>query len=316
MKGLNVPWTGTERKSKTMIKALSSTLRFILNHPLNARRKWAAVYSFVAWQVKSRLNKGIHEVIWINGVRLAVRNGMNGATGAIYTGLPEFSDMGFVVHFLKEKDLFIDVGANVGIYTLLASGVKGASSVAFEPVADTFDSLERNIVLNGITDKVKAWHMGVGSKKDTLHFTKGYDTVNHVVFDQRADTIEVLVDQLDKRVDLEENDSESALMKIDVEGFEMEVLKGGGRLLNNRKLKAVIMEMNGCGEQFGISDEELDKEITAYGFEKYDYDPISRKLTALNFYNSHGNTIYLRDMDYVHQRLVEAKKVTVFNIAF
>jgi FkbM family methyltransferase len=276
----------------------------------------AAVLGFFAWQFKSRINKGIHLVNWIHPVKLAVRNGMNGATGAVYAGLPEFEDMAFVAHFLHEKDLFIDVGSNVGIYSLLASGVKGARSKSFEPIAGTFESLQRNIAVNQLEQKIEANHMGVGSKKDVLHFTADFDTVNHVVYDKRPGTIEVPVDCLDTILQLESEKYEAALMKIDVEGFEMEVLKGGRQLLQNTQLKAVIMEMNGCGEQFGVSDEALDQEISEYGFNKYRYDPFSRQLEPMSEFNKHGNTIYIRDIEFAKKRIKQADKITVFNSTF
>lgn len=47
---------------------------------------------------------------------------MRGATGNVYVGLHEFESMGFVLHVLRSSSAFIDVGANVGAYTVLAAG--------------------------------------------------------------------------------------------------------------------------------------------------------------------------------------------------
>ncbi len=69
-------------------------------------------------------------VHWIGGTRLAARRGMTGLTGNIYAGLHEFADMAFLLHFLRPSDLFADVGANVGSYTILASGVVRCPTVA------------------------------------------------------------------------------------------------------------------------------------------------------------------------------------------
>ncbi len=56
--------------------------------------------------------------------------------------------MSFVLHFLRNTDLFIDVGANLGAYSILASSVSGARTIAFEPVPHTFQLLKNNIALN------------------------------------------------------------------------------------------------------------------------------------------------------------------------
>ena len=63
---------------------------------------------------------------------------MTGATGNIYTGLHEFEDMMFLLHLLRPGDIFVDAGANIGSYTVLASAVVGAKSISFEPVPPLF----------------------------------------------------------------------------------------------------------------------------------------------------------------------------------
>ena len=62
-------------------------------------------------------------------------------TGNIYCGLAEFADMAFVLHVLRAGDLFVDIGANAGAYTLLASSVAGAKTTCFEPVPATYARL-------------------------------------------------------------------------------------------------------------------------------------------------------------------------------
>jgi hypothetical protein len=80
--------------------------------------------------------------------------GMTGATGNIYTGLHEFTDMAFCLHLLRVGDLFVDVGANIGSYTVLSSKVVGANSLAIEPVPTTYKRLRRNININDISSLV------------------------------------------------------------------------------------------------------------------------------------------------------------------
>ena len=127
-----------------------NTLRFITSHPLGRRDKWATVLRYLRWQIGSRIAQGPIAVDFINNTRLLVRPGMTGATGNIYCGLHEFEDMAFLLHFLRPSDLFVDIGANIGSYTILASAVIGAHGIAFEPVPQTFQSLIDNIHLNRI----------------------------------------------------------------------------------------------------------------------------------------------------------------------
>ena len=53
---------------------------------------------------------------------------MTGATGNIYCGLYEFLDMAFLLHFLRNGDLFGDIGSNIGSYTVLATGLRSTKA--------------------------------------------------------------------------------------------------------------------------------------------------------------------------------------------
>jgi hypothetical protein len=119
-------------------------------------------------------------VPWIAGQRLAVRRGMAGATGNIYVGLQEFEDMMLVLHFLRKGDLFLDIGANVGSYTILASGVCRATTWAFEPDPDAVRSLKRNLVINDLNKLVTVYELALGDADGEIPFTVGYDTGNRV----------------------------------------------------------------------------------------------------------------------------------------
>src|SRR4029077_6652553 len=108
---------------------------------------------------------------WIAGQHLAVRGGMTGATGNIYVGLNEFVDMMLPLHFLREGDLFLDIGANVGSYTVLASGICRAVTWAFEPDPGTIRNLKRNIAINSLEPLVTIYELALGSAEGEVPFT-------------------------------------------------------------------------------------------------------------------------------------------------
>jgi len=134
---------------------------------------------YFQWQIRSRLQQDV-VVDWIEGTKLVVRNGMTGATGNIYCGLHEYARMSFVLHLLRHGDLFVDVGANIGSYTILASGVCGARTVAIEPDPDTIRHLERNIVENDLGKITVLRQTAVGESSGSISFTVGKDTTNQV----------------------------------------------------------------------------------------------------------------------------------------
>lgn len=239
--------------------------------------------------------------------RLAVAKGMHGATGNLYLGLHEFAEMGFLLHFLRADDLFIDIGANVGTYTVLAAGEIGATCVACEPVPSTFGLLQQNILVNGIHDKVKLSMVAVGESEGTTRITTTHDAKNHIVDDlhsaSSSDTTDVQLVSLDQL-------SQARcprLVKIDVEGYERFVLKGAARTLACDDLEAVIVEldvdgMEGCCRLFA-----------EHGFRPFDYFPYSRKLESRDSPTTTQNVIYVRDsrLALVRERLRTARAVTV-----
>jgi FkbM family methyltransferase len=163
-----------------VIEAVRNLTQLFSNHPLTQDNISAGWLRFISWQIGSRLKK---EIIfpWIEGQHLAVKRGMTGATGNIYVGLHEFADMMFLLHFLRRHDGFVDVGANVGSYTVLASGVCGAKTYAFEPDPNSVAHLRRNISVNSLEDLVVVFEYALGADRKDVLFTVNLDTMNKVV---------------------------------------------------------------------------------------------------------------------------------------
>lgn len=285
--------------------------QFILNHPLNKGEKVAAMLRYLRWQIGSRLVSGGVAVDYVNDSRLLVRPGMTGATCNIYAGLHEFEDMAFVLHCLRKEDVFVDIGANIGSYTVLAGGAVGAQCFSIEPIPATFERLKDNIHLNGMSDHITALNIGIGEKEGVLRFTSDLDTVNHVLSDDEANNTsfsEVPVHQLDDVL----SEVEPVMIKIDVEGFETNVIKGAEAVLAKPSLLAVLMELNGSGDRYGFDENELHAKMLSYGFAPYEYCPLKREIISLNGKNNDsGNTLYLRNIEGVMQRIKNAPKYSI-----
>lgn len=277
---------------------------------MNSNNKLGGVMRFVKWQLNSILNPYPIVYNYTENSKFLIKKGWTGATGNLYCGLMEFEDMGFLLHFLRKEDFFLDIGANVGAYTILASAEVEAKTVCIEPVPSTYMILNDNIVLNNMASRVKALNIGLGSEKGIIKFTKSFDTVNHVATEKELgkETIDVQVETLDSILDYC-----PILMKIDVEGFETEVLKGGKNTLENRDLKAVIIELNGSGKRYGYDETLIHENLISLDFKPYSYNPFTKTLTELSTFAKH-NTIYLRDIPFVTNRIETSKKVKIRNI--
>jgi FkbM family methyltransferase len=259
------------------------------------------------WFLASRIVEGPLAVPFVSNAKLLVSRGMRGATENVHTGLSEFVDMSFLLHLLRPKDLFVDVGANVGAYTVLASAVVGASTLALEPVPSTFMSLRHNLAINGIDALVDAKNIAAGDAEGVVPFTSALGTVNHVATEteRSSDVIEVPVETLDALL----AGKAPTLMKIDVEGFEENVLVGASNTLQSLSLLGVIIETNESGQRYGKSDVALHQNLVSHGFERISYDPFTRTISAEK--EAGRNSLYIKHQAVVEERLRGASPFSV-----
>jgi FkbM family methyltransferase len=287
-----------------------NTLRFVLNHPLNKDRKTKALLNYLRWQVESRVMRDSLVFEWMPGTRAIVRRGDAVMTLNLYCGLLDFDDMAYVLHLMTPQELFVDIGANVGAYTMLACSAKGARGYCFEPVPSTFQRLLDNIAINHLNSKVVALNIGLSDHDDELVFTSDEGGRNHVVSngESREQTIRVPVRPLDSIL----SEESPSIIKIDVEGFETNVLNGAEKTLSKPSLHTVIMELNGLGSRYGFDEQNILKKMLDYGFMTYVYEPFSRKLIPLHGKNNtYENTLFIRNEGEIQNRIAQAPRVSV-----
>ena len=258
-------------------------------HPWARQDRLGTFARIFAWQVRS-LDGGGHEVDWIAGSRLILRKGMHGATGCHYYGFLEFADMAFIGHFLRDGDVFADVGANVGVYSVLAGRVCGAQVHAFEPAQETLPALSANLAVNGLDGSVRVHPVALSDRKGVTHFTRGLDAVNR--FARRADS---------ESVEVETAPADAILagrgivaMKVDVEGAEDLVFAGAARLLAEPQLRVLLVETVGA---------KLEAMFLEAGFVEHFYEPFSRTLSPMPIPNDAANRLFLRDAAFVVERV-------------
>lgn len=290
-------------------------LRSITGHPLNRDNKLNSLIRFAKWQLSSRLAPGPIVVDWINGSCFLAKPGETGLTGNIYTGLYEFVDMSFILHFMRSDDLFIDVGANMGIYTILACAAGGSRGIAFEPIPLTYKRLCENIHLNYLDNRVQCFNCGVGASSGKLAFTINDDAMNRVVVSDQQHEHVMTIDV--KTLDEVLRDETPTILKIDVEGYEAPVLDGAFATLSNPNLQCAVIELNGSGNHYGFDENAIISTMSKHGFGTYAYEPRNRMLTPLNGRNlNSGNTLFIRDLTFVAERVQSGPQFTVYGHRF
>jgi FkbM family methyltransferase len=144
----------------------------------------------------------------------------------------------------KKGDIVIDVGAAFGFYSIVASKMVGQQGkvVAIEPQPDSFEMLNKNIKLNSLTN-ISTLNYAVSSKKTTLKLYSSYSILQERAGQNPQQHIEVSADTLDNllgQLDLDK----ANWIKVDVEGAELEVLKGAEGILSKSSDLALFLEVH------------------------------------------------------------------------
>lgn len=148
--------------------------------------------------------------------------------------------LSFMVSFLSQESIILDVGANIGAYTVpLAKTFPKTEVHAFEPNPYAIARLRRNIALNKLSN-VRLYEMGLGDEPCVLElnaFNSKDLGSSSFVSPQRAESeselIPVKVEKLDNIY--AKGTQEVSLIKIDVQGFEFKVLKGACELISRNR---------------------------------------------------------------------------------
>ena len=139
---------------------------------------------------------------------------------------------------LTSKGTFVDVGAHVGKYTVL-NGLRGTRVIAIEPEPTNYNMLIRNIALNGL-QTVTAINKAVWKGRGTMPLALASKGSGEHSLKVQGAGILVEVDTLDNIVHQATSGESIELIKIDVEGAEVEVIRGAIELLDRHHPKLVI----------------------------------------------------------------------------
>lgn len=251
--------TGLDRLAITLTTAHKVTV-FIWAHPANRGNRVGAMLRAVRFQARARLLRrrtlaqlGERSWVWVDLHR-------NSAARVVYANPPDYAEMIAWRRFLRPGDLFLDVGANVGCYAVWAAEI-GAAVIALEPAEDTFGLLVENVMLNGYY--VTPIRAAAGSSCGISRFTSGRDTVNKLDPNGVVETELVTVDSLI-------GDRVVAGMKIDVEGFEIEVLQGCKKALSEQRIKLIQLEWNATSvSAVGFSRQPVAELLADHGYVLY-----------------------------------------------
>jgi len=260
------------RQNNFKNKFFKSTMKIIGNKGLGK--------NFLGKSVKNYLiqNSKTNEII-INGYSMLLDENCNFHKSMSLFGWEPF-ETELVKSNVKKNDIVIDVGANIGYYTLLMAKT-GAFVNSYEPAPSNFKLLKKNVTHNNFLSNVKLYNKAVSNfnGKSKLYLQKTNSGGHQLGFDpfQTDNSIEVEV----TKINLDKID----FAKIDVEGSEFHVLEGMKSLPNKILIEFSPQKLQNNGTKledfFKFIKKFSVKEISKNGLIEADFD----KLRKINFDN-------------------------------
>ena len=239
--------------------ALCSNVVTVLRNPSNSGRRLAATVRYLRERTIGRGSQaptpfpfGRSSQIWVGPDRGSSRR-------ALLAPMPDFPEMAVWERHLQGGDLFIDVGAHVGFYSVFAAEL-GAKVIAVEPQPDLAQCIRENLALNRYDGQVL--EIALAEQAGIAFLGGGADSSQHALTGGEAG-IEVPVETIDAIL----GERVASGMKIDVEGAERLVVSGAARALRERRIRLIQLEWNACSQRnFGESREVLADLLRSHGF--------------------------------------------------
>jgi FkbM family methyltransferase len=212
-----------------------------------------------------------------------------------------------------QQIVFVDIGSNLGWYSLLAASLNSNSKVfAFEPVNEVREKLHQNLQRNGYQD-IHVESCALGTSPHTAKIwsysdNNGMHTLHPVEEWGAKPGQEVRIEVLDRYTELFCELNLPILVKLDVEGSEMDVLRGGISLLKVDSVQMIIEVNEAMLLAGGTSSEELFTFLKSFGFCGYWISPDATLMaqSAENPLPHRGKLPDLEGANYFFTKNIEA----------
>ncbi len=245
------------------------SLSDIVNHPLNRKSKIKTFLRLLWWKVNQLTFKLPTIVELVPGRKIICYPDSSSGGLIVYKRLFDYEEMQYLLKHLKKESTFIDIGANIGDYSLIASSIITKRTIhTFEPFHSVLARLKENIALNKINNITI--HEEVVSDKDGYEYfdLESESEVNHITYTKTEASLKLKCIKLDTFAERNKL-SMINFLKVDVEGAEMKALKGAERLLSEHKVKTILLELNKNNQVFGTTNLEIVRYLHTFGYKLY-----------------------------------------------
>lgn len=285
------------------------TARRLLSHPAAGSLAVPPLLRFAAWQTLKRVRPRPITVAAFSGVQVRCYPDRTTTNALIYFGLPDWEEMQLLSSLLRPGDGFLDVGANVGLYSLLAwSKVRPNGTIrSFEPEPATAAILRENFALNGLGHETIV-EAAVGDAVGGVEFLVGRDAKARAASETDAMTRRVRLVTLDSVV---ATPSVFTVGKMDIEGYELKAFLGAERLLAAGYPKCWLLETNATCDRYEGSRAELQQLMARHGYELFEVLHAGTTLKAVPMGGPFPtNSLAVRDKGWLVERLPDVRFIS------
>lgn len=258
-----------------LIRKVLQLHREVLSFPPNERRKVQTLLRLYTFQFLKLLR--FRTVVRLGAGSCIEWDVRQKSTIRIaYMNPPDHLQWDFWSRLLGPGSIFVDVGANVGIYSILAAE-KGSRVIAFEPDPQNLVALRSNLKLNHYSHLVDVRPIALGPTAGFIAINSGLGPLSHVSeapFDASLNPPNhnqsvVTVSTLDCEISLPVSG-----MKMDVEGFELAILDGANKALGSCYIPIIQLEWNSLSdERYGIPRSKIQRRLSSFGYTLFDFQP-------------------------------------------
>lgn len=296
------------RRRRTRRALAARILAEVRNHPANFHAPNRSVLRSIRWQLGKRLRRG---KVRINayGLDLEFPRDSGSLSNYFYFGeFFEWETINFVDTFLREGDVVVDVGANVGMFSYAALRRVGATGhiYCFEPMPGAARVIQGNVARNGATESVTLHRLAASNRAGTVAITADLDVSNHVVW-TNAESIsqESLLVETARLDEILPASRQLALVKIDVEGAELLALQGLEARLQQANPPVLVLEAHDHSlRKLGASRADVLQLLHEARYQCFEYDVATR---SLRNYEEDSTSdmiaVHATQIDWVAERL-------------
>lgn len=233
----------------------------------------------------------------------------------LFNGNFERQEIRFIKRFLRPDESFMDIGANIGYHSLVAARCLSSGKgrvFAFEPTPQTYEWLVQNIKTNHLKN-ITPLDLALSDKPGTFTFHQyhggrdAYNSFGNIMNGAAQSTVDVETTTIDLFM-ADKPDAGISLIKIDVEGWEYPVFKGGAEYLSRPDAPVLMVEFtDDNARKAGFNCQKLYDLGRELGYTWYEIKDNQIKPSPKKSYYEYQNLYAAKDVELVRERWGQAR---------